>query len=103
MVNREDLVALRHKIEIIDQKFGSRMQSEVVINLNDGRSLEKFADAGVPMVDLCLQAQKLSEKFKALVGPVYGDEASEKTIDACFDLDQFNNAGRVFDLVVGKG
>jgi hypothetical protein len=55
------------------------------------------------MGDLCLQAQKLSDKFKALVGPVYGDEASEKTIDACFDLDQFNNAGRVFDLVVGKG
>jgi 2-methylcitrate dehydratase PrpD len=103
MANREDLVALRHKIEIIDKKFGSRMQSEVVINLNDGRSLEKFADAGVPMGDLFLQAQKLSDKFKALVGPVYGDEASEKTIDACFDLDQFNNAGRIFDLVVGKG
>ena len=31
-----------NKVEIIDKKFESRMQSEVVINLTDGRSFKKF-------------------------------------------------------------
>lgn len=55
IANRDDLVNLRNKVEIIDKEFHSRMQSEVIINLTDGRSLTKFWDAGVPMADASLQ------------------------------------------------
>ena len=102
IANRVDLVKLRNKVEIIDKNFDSRMQSEVVINLTDGRSLIKFWDAGIPMNDPTLQEKKLIEKFKALVAPVYGLQAAEKTIMACINLDEVDNASCVFDFVVGQ-
>ena len=102
IANRDDLVNLRNKVEIIDKEFHSRMQSEVIINLTDGRSLTKFWDAGVPMADASLQEEKLSEKFKALVVPVYGTQAAEKTVNSCLNLDELKDASHVFDFVVGQ-
>jgi hypothetical protein len=102
IANRVDLVNLRNKVEIIDKNFESRMQSEVVINLTNGRSLTKFWDAGIPMSDLSLQEKKLIDKFKALVVPVYGVKGAEKTIKSCIDLDELDDASRIFDFVVGK-
>ena len=102
IANRVDLVNLRNKVEIIDKNFDTRMQSEVVINLTDGRSLIKFWDAGIPMNDPTLQEKKLIEKFKALVAPVYGLQAAEKTIMACIKLDEVDDASCIFDSVVGQ-
>jgi 2-methylcitrate dehydratase PrpD len=102
IANRNDLVNLRNKVEIIDKKFDSRMQSEVIINLTDGRSLTKFWDAGVPMVDASVQENKLTEKFKALVVPVYGNPAAEETVGSCLKLDELEDASSVFDFVVGR-
>jgi hypothetical protein len=95
-------VNLRNKVEIIDKNFDTRMQSEVVINLTDGRSLTKFWDAGIPMNDPSLQEKKLIKKFKSLVAPVYGLQAVEKTIMACIKLDEVDDASCVFDFVVGQ-
>lgn len=102
IANRDDLVKLRNKVEIIDKKFDSRMQSEVIINLTDGRSLTKFWDAGVPMADASVQEKKLTEKFKALVVPVYGAPAAEETVGLCLNLDELEDASSVFDFVVGQ-
>jgi len=86
----------------LTKKFDSRMQSEVIINLTDGRSLTKFWDAGVPMVDASVQENKLTEKFKALVVPVYGNPAAEETVGSCLKLDELEDASSVFDFVVGR-
>mgnify|MGYP003315642766 CR=1 FL=1 len=102
IANRDDLVNLRNKVEIIDKDFDSRMQSEVIINLTDGRSLTKFWDAGVPMADAGLQEKKLIEKFKALVAPIYGAQAVEKSVSSCLNLDGLEDASFVFDFVVGQ-
>ena len=101
IANRADLIALRNKVEIEDKAFDTRMQSEVVVNLIDGRSLKKFWDAGVPMSDIDIQENKLTEKFYGLVSPVYGCTNAEKTVQACLQLDVSDDAANIFNGVVG--
>ena len=54
------------------------------------------------MADASLQEKKLTEKFEALVVPVYGTQAAEKTVSSCLNLDEFEDASHVFDFVVGQ-
>jgi 2-methylcitrate dehydratase PrpD len=102
VANRTDLITLRNKVQIEDRPFDTRMQSEVVVNLIDGRSIKKFWDSGVPMSDIDLQEKKLKEKFYGLVSPVYGSDNTRKTIQACLELDFSDNASNIFNGVVGS-
>jgi 2-methylcitrate dehydratase PrpD len=99
--NRNDLVDLRRKVEIVAKPFDSRMQAEVVVELADGRSVVGKADVGVPASDVDLQERRLSEKFLALVGPVVGEARAEQALKACLNLDQMDDAARIFDAVAG--
>jgi len=99
--NRNDLVDLRRKVEIVAKPLGSRMQAEVVVDLADGRSLVGKADAGVPSADIDEQERRLSEKFMALVVPVLGEERAKQALEACLALDTAEDAARIFDAVTG--
>ena len=99
--SRGDLVRLRDKVDIIAKEFSSRMQSEVVVELNDGRTLARGADAGVPASDLDVQERRLSDKFRALVIPVCGEARANQALEACLNLDTADDAARIFDAVSG--
>ena len=100
--NRNDLVALRDKVEIVAKKLDSRMQAEVVVDLVDGRSIIGRADVVVPEADVDLQERRLSEKFRALVIPVIGEDRANQALQACLMLDQLDDASRIFDAVTGE-
>ncbi|MBH67829.1 MAG: hypothetical protein CMM58_05700 [Rhodospirillaceae bacterium] len=99
---RDDLVQLRDKVIIKDKPFNSRMQSEVVVKVRDGRILSKFFDAGVPAENLDRQEEKLTEKFISLVSPVYGEEAAHTTLNKCLAFENISDASQVFTSIVGK-
>lgn len=68
------LCALRDKVtvELVDN--WPMMQSEVVIELEDGRMLRAMHDAGIPGKDVAQQGRRLTGKFERLVEPVLGTE-----------------------------
>jgi len=101
VANRNDLVALRRKVTIVAKDLPSRMQAEVVVELADGRNLVGKADVGLPEPDLDLQEQLLSDKFRALVTPILGEERTNQALEACLKLDQAPDAARIFDAVTG--
>ena len=94
-------MALRRKVTIVAKDLPSRMQAEVVVELADGRNLVGKADVGLPEPDLDLQEQLLSDKFRALVTPILGEERTNQALETCLKLDQAPDAARIFDSVTG--
>ena len=97
--NRKDLIGLRDRVIVTAGDLPSRMQAEVIIDLTDGRRLRGIGDAGRPASDLDLQEQRLIQKFRSLVSPVFGAQATERALEACLALDELDDAARVFDPV----
>ena len=102
IAHNADLVRLREKVEVIgDDSLTSRMQAEVEVELSDGRMVAGFGDCGVPADDLDEQERRLVAKFHSLVSPVFGDNQANAALEACLDLDNLDDAARVFDTVTG--
>ncbi|MBT5299137.1 MAG: MmgE/PrpD family protein [Rhodospirillaceae bacterium] len=85
--NRDDLVDLRRKVQVETRTHDSRHAAEIVIDLNDGRSLVQFYDVGVPADDVDGQEQRLIAKFHQLAEPVIGKERAEETVALVQALD----------------
>lgn len=79
LAGREDLAALRRKVDLEDKTHENRHAAEVVINLNDGTSLIQFFDVGAPADDTNAQEARLTAKFLRLARPVIGGERAEQT------------------------
>jgi 2-methylcitrate dehydratase PrpD len=70
------LCGLRDKVTIELVKGWPKMQSEVIVELTDGRTLRAMYDAGIPPTDYMQQGQRLRAKFERLAGPVLGSARS---------------------------
>lgn len=101
IASRADLVTLRDKVDVVAKQLPTRMQAEVAVELNDGRNLIRLADAGVPATDLDVQERRLSDKFRSLVTPVFGENRASQALEACLALDTADDAARAFDSVIG--
>jgi 2-methylcitrate dehydratase PrpD len=66
------LCGLRDKVVIEFVKDWPKMQSEVIVELNDGRKLGATHDAGIPPKDYVEQGQRLRAKFERLAQPTVG-------------------------------
>ena len=67
------LCGLRDKVTVEFVKGWPRMQSEVIVELADGRKLRAMHDAGIPPTDYVQQGQRLRGKFERLAEPVLGN------------------------------
>jgi len=85
---RSDLIALRERVELIDDDLPNPNCARVVIKTDKGKRLEKFADVSEPCSDTPFQWNKLTDKFRRLVGPVLGDEHAQGQADAIGRLDE---------------
>jgi len=94
--NRAGLMELRRKVEVEDKVHENRHAAEIVIDLNDGRSLVQFFDVGAPADDVDAQETRLTAKFRRLAEPVIGAERTEETIQLAFGL---NDADSVEPLL----
>jgi 2-methylcitrate dehydratase PrpD len=63
---------LRDKVMIEFVKDWPKMQSQVIIELNDGRKLGATHDAGIPPKDYVAQGERLRAKFERLAQPMVG-------------------------------
>ena len=99
LANRPDLMELRQKVELEDKVHNNRHAAETVIDLNDGRSLVGFFDAGVPADDLDAQEARLKTKFERLAEPAIGPERVTKTIDQVMGLDNANDITPLMDAM----
>lgn len=97
VANRSDLAALRRKVELEAKIHDNRHAAEVVVNLNDGRSLVQFFDAGAPADDVDAQEARLIGKFNRLAEPVIGAARTAETVRAVQDLD---TAERIEPLMI---
>ena len=88
LANRDDLIALRKKVELEDKAHSSRHAAEVIINLNDGVKLIKFIDVGTPADDIDAQEDRLTEKFFHLASPIIGDKRARGTLEEIRGLDK---------------
>ena len=88
MAQRDDLVALRERVHIETKRFPQRTGTEVTIELNDGRTLTKAADVGIPATDLDQQWRKLTHKFHSVADPILGIEHTTQAIEHCQQLDK---------------
>lgn len=91
IAQRPDLVALREKVVVESKQQAQRSAAEVVIELNDGRSLYKAFDVGIPATDLDQQWQRVSGKFRSIVEPVLATEKTTRCIEQCQTLPQAND------------
>ena len=95
---RSDLVALRERIELIDQDLPNPNCANVVIRTKSGQRLENFSDVSEPCPDTEAQRCKLTEKFHRLVVPVIGDERTGRLVSAIDQMDQSPAAVALFGV-----
>jgi len=68
------LVALREKVGTEFQTGGSNTVTAVEIRLLDGRTVAGEYDAGLAAADVAEQGRRLDAKFRALAGPLLGED-----------------------------
>ncbi|GAC1336906.1 MAG: MmgE/PrpD family protein [Acetobacteraceae bacterium] len=73
----DGLVALRRRVTTDFVSGWPAAQTEVEIELRDGRRVSHRHDAGVPAADIAAQGRKLAMKFEALAGPLLGRRAEQ--------------------------
>ena len=82
------LCALRDRISIELVAGWTSMQTEVILELTDGRRVAAMEDTGVPSTDFSEQGRRVTAKFQRLVTPVLGPERSQRLMSLLQGLDQ---------------
>lgn len=86
------LCGLRDKVTVEFVKGWPKMQSEVIVELTDGRKLRAMRDVGVPPADHVQQGQRLRAKFLRLAQPVLGNARTGTILHLVDALERTNVA-----------
>ncbi|MEM6496352.1 MAG: MmgE/PrpD family protein [Pseudomonadota bacterium] len=87
----------RDKITFAPVDSMHSMEGRVSIELDDGRTFEKFYDASIPAQDLGEQEKKLSGKFNSLSTPVIGAERTEAIANQVMSLESANSIAALME------
>jgi 2-methylcitrate dehydratase PrpD len=82
------LCALRDRVAVELVSGWTSMQTEVILELADGRRVVAMEDAGVPATDVAAQGRRVTAKFRRLVEPVSGAQRSATLMSLLQRLDQ---------------
>ncbi len=84
IVRREDVVAVRRKVEtIVDEKIGEE-SADVTAILRDGRRVRVFVEHAIGSLERPMSDADLESKFHSLADPVIGAAKSKALIAACW-------------------
>ncbi len=89
--NRADIISLRDKVTVETHNKPDPQDSEVIIDMVDGRSFAQSANVGIPAGDLNAQWEKLMNKFHAIAGPVIGKGRAQELDTAISNLETLDN------------
>lgn len=94
----QDLVQLRDRVQIELVKDWPNSQADVVVELADGRKLEKSFDSGIPAADVAAQGERVRAKFMSLATPVLAAAGAERLAAAVENVEQLKDAGELMTL-----
>ncbi|WP_162915011.1 MmgE/PrpD family protein [Desertibaculum subflavum] len=97
-----ELVQLRERVQIELVNDWPHSQADVVLELNDGRRLEKTCDTGIPAADVAFQGDRVRAKFMSLAAPALGQAGAERLAAAVEDIESLKDAGELMALAVPK-
>lgn len=92
VVNREDVTALRSKVEAIVDDSIDEASSDVTIETNDGRTLHVFVEHAVGSVEHPMTDEQLKAKFVDQSEPVIGKAKAEQAWTLSMQLASLSNA-----------
>lgn len=81
------------RIEVGPGSEVSAMEAEVSVETDAGKVLKKSADVLADELDLSVKQQKVRDKFKDLVGPVWGEHRSADLVRQIGGLETIENMG----------
>jgi 2-methylcitrate dehydratase PrpD len=90
-----NLVALRDKVRVELVPGWTLTQSEVRVELHNGRIFEETHDSGIPATNISEQGSRLTNKFHSLVDPILGADESGRLIESVNELERLPNLSAV--------
>jgi 2-methylcitrate dehydratase PrpD len=100
VLTRPDVVDLRDRVKVVADPALGKQEADVEIVLTDGRTLtaEVRGNRGTPAAPLT--DIDLSEKFRALVGPVLGPDRTGSLLQACWGVDGLQDVSAILARTV---
>ena len=86
VVNREDMVALRRKVVATVDNAVNEESADVTAVLKDGRQVHVFVEHAIGSLKRPMSDAQLEAKFHNLCDPVLGAAATQRLIDAAWDV-----------------
>ena len=91
IASRDDLKALRRKVDVDATALDNRYAAKLNIKLMNGLELSTTADVGLPATDLDAQEARLVDKFTRLPTPVIGQGRAVTAVNLVRDLENQDN------------
>jgi 2-methylcitrate dehydratase PrpD len=98
IVRREDLVALRRKVEAKVDEAIDEASADVTAVLRDGRKVHVFVEHAIGSLQRPMSDRDLEGKFHSLADPVIGPARAAKLIEACWNLASLKDMGELTAL-----
>jgi len=91
IVQREDVVALRRKVQAtVDDRIREE-SADVTAHLNNGETIHLFVEHAIGSLQRPMTDANLEAKLTHLSAPVLGDARTRPLIDACWQLGHADN------------
>ena len=91
IVIREDVVALRRKVQAVVDTSVREESVYVTATLKDGRSVQVHVEHAIGSLQRPMSDADLEAKFHNLADPILGESKVESVLDACWSLAQASN------------
>ena len=91
IVTREDVVALRRKVQAVVDTSVREESVYVTATLKDGRSVQVHVEHAIGSLQRPMSDNDLEAKFHNLADPILGESKVESVLDACWGLGQASN------------
>jgi len=85
IVARDDVVALRGRVNAVSDDGMDEAAADVTLTLNDGRTHHVFVEHAIGSLERPMSADDLARKFHGLVDPVLGAAHADELIARCMD------------------
>ncbi len=90
-----EIVALRERVDAVEDAGIAPDQADVVIELRDGRKLHRYIEHGIGSADNPMSDRDLDRKFADLAEGVLDDAAMARLLTQCWRIGEAANAGDV--------
>jgi 2-methylcitrate dehydratase PrpD len=92
------VVALRSRVEVTENASIRKLEGRVVIEMNDGRVLERHVPHALGTLEHPMSDADLEAKFRGLATGVLSDARLDALVTACWGMANLKDAGEVSRL-----